>query len=390
MTNDRDSRARVLFVCEWIPRYQLSFFGALRRELARRDLELTVVQGDPPPRMALRQDAAWLPWAIHRPNRYLGLGERRLVWQPWTREALESDLVIVDQASRLLIDYWLLRQQARGRTKVALLGHGANLNVERASRLGEWAKRHVSRRAHWWLAYTEGARERVERLGYPPDRITVVQNSALTEDEKQAIDSVTQADVGRVRGDLGLGEGPIGLFLGSLYEEKRWRLLLSAAERVSAHLPGFVLVIAGDGPDRAEVVELASGRDDVRVVSRADGSSKAKLLAAAGLMLLPGAVGLAVTDAFAAGIPTISTAVPTHGPEFEYIEDGVNGIVLPRHATAEQYGDAVRSVLEDPARLAALSKGARASGAIYTEDAMVARFAQGIVAAIERPRRERI
>jgi hypothetical protein len=70
----------------------------------------------------------------------------------------------------------------------------------------------------------------------------------------------------RLRHDLEIGGGPIGLFLGSLYEEKRWKFRLSAAEKVSARLPGFVLVTAGDGPDRAKVAELASGRNDVRVV----------------------------------------------------------------------------------------------------------------------------
>ena len=380
-----NSRARVLFVCEWIPRYQLSFFDALRSALARHDVELTVVQGDPPSQAALRRDSARLPWAIHRPNRYIGLGGRQLVWQPWTREALASDLVIVDQASRWLLDYWLLRQQARGRVKVALLGHGANLNEARASRLGEWVKRHVSRRAHWWFAYTDGARERVAALGYPPDRITVVQNSALTGDEKRAIESVSEEDLGRLRCKLDVGDGPIGLFLGSLIEEKRWRFLLSASRQVSAHVPGFVLVIAGDGPDRAEVVELVSGRDDVRVVGRADGSVKAELLAAASLLLLPGGVGLAVTDAFAASIPTISTAGRMHAPEFEYIEDGVNGLVLPGDATSEQYADAVRLLLEDHARLSLLSEGARRSAGLYTEDSMVARFTEGIVRAISRP-----
>jgi glycosyltransferase involved in cell wall biosynthesis len=376
------SRGRILFICEWIPRYQQSFFESLRMRLKQPGLELTVVQGDPPPRTALRGDAIRLPWALHRPSAYLGLGERRLVWQPWRTEALHSDLVIADQASRLLLNYWLLAKQVRGRVKVALLGHGANLNVPRASPVGEWVKRHISRRAHWWFAYTEAARERVTTLGYPPERITVVQNSALTTTEKRAIELVSPEDEDRLRHELELGDGPIGLFLGSLYEEKRWRFLLSAAEQTSARLPSFVLVIAGDGPDRGELIERASGRDDVRVVGRADGSVKAELLAAARVLLLPGGLGLAITDAFAAGIPTVSTAVPTHGPEFEYIEDGVNGLVLPGEATPNEYGAAVASLLEDPIRLTALSEGARASGAVYTEEAMVERFADGIERAI--------
>jgi glycosyltransferase involved in cell wall biosynthesis len=294
-------------------------------------------------------------------------------------------LVIVEQASRLLLNYWLLAQQARGRLKLALMGHGAKLNAAHASRIGERVKAGVSRRPHWWFAYTDDVRQQVENLGYPRGRITVVQNSALSEDDKRSIESVSADDVAQLRRDLGLGDGPIGLFLGSLYEEKRWRFLLEAAERASARLPGFVLVIAGDGPDKAEVVEHTAGRDDIRVVGRADGSTKAELLAAAGMLLLPGAVGLAVTDAFAAGIPTISTAALTHGPEFEYIEDGVNGLVLPGEATPDQYGDAVASLLEDTARLSALSEGARAAGAVYTEEAMVARFAEGIERAISLP-----
>jgi glycosyltransferase involved in cell wall biosynthesis len=375
----------VLFVCEWIPRYQLRFFASLRSELEDRDVRLVVVQGDPPGQTALRRDAGRLDWAIHRPNKYLPIGRRRLVWQPASREARASELVVVDQASRMLFNYWLLARQARGGVKMALLGHGANLNVARASRIGERVKAAVSRRPHWWFAYTEGARERVESLGYPGDRITVVQNSALSVDARTAIKSVTEGDMAGLRGELRLGDGPVALFLGSLYKEKRWRYLLDATRQVSARRPGFMLVIAGDGPDRKAILELAAGREDVRVVGRADGARKATLLRAADLLLMPGAVGLAVTDAFAAGIPIITTAGPTHGPEFEYLEDWANARILPASATAAQYGDVVLETLDSPELLDTLSAGARESGAVYTQEAMVTRFTDGIARALQRP-----
>jgi glycosyltransferase involved in cell wall biosynthesis len=384
-SGDNGPDPTVLFVCEWIPRYQLGFFESLRSELEQRGVSLLVAQGDPPGRTALRRDAGRLEWAIHGSNRYVGLGERRLVWEPWTREALGADLVIADQASRLLLNYWLLAQQARGRLKVALLGHGANLNVARASRVGERIKARVSRRPHWWFAYTEGARQRVEGLGYPADRITVVQNSALSEHDKRAIESVSEEDVARLRRELELGGGPVGLFLGSLYEEKRWRYLLDAADLISDRRPDFVLVIAGEGPDKEELLDRAAGREHVRVVGRAEGDTKAALLRTADLLLVPGAAGLAVTDAFAGGIPTITTAVPTHGPEVEYLEDGGNARILPESATPADYADAAIEVMGNTKLLGALSAGARESAGVYTEEAMVRRFTEGILRALQRP-----
>ena len=109
-----------------------------------------------------------LPFGVNRPNRVIRLGRRSLVWQPCSREARDADLVVVDQASRLLLNYWLLHQQHRGRTRVALWGHGENLNRPNASRIGEEIKRRMARMPHWWFAYTEGTRERVTRSAIRP------------------------------------------------------------------------------------------------------------------------------------------------------------------------------------------------------------------------------
>lgn len=84
-------------------------------------------------------------------------------------------------------------------------------------------------------------------------------------------------------------------------------------------------------------------------------------------------------------MPRVTTTVLTHGPEVEYLEDGVNARILRPSATPTEYAKEILSVLASPAQLGALSDGARKSAAIYTEEAMVRRFTDGIGRAISIP-----
>ncbi len=104
------------------------------------------------------------------------------------------------------------------------------------------------------------------------------------------------------------------------------------------------------------------------------------MLKSAGALLIPGAVGLVVVDGFVAGVPTIATAVPSHGPEIEYLRDAENGLLLAANASPAEYAEAAISVIEDGARL---REGAARAGDVYTTESMVARFADGIERAIE-------
>jgi len=51
-------------------------------------------------------------------------------------------------------------------------------------------------------------------------------------------------------------------------------------------------------------------------------------------MLIPGYVGLAVSHAFALGVPIVTQEapgnIPFHGPEVESIVDGANGMIVKR------------------------------------------------------------
>jgi glycosyltransferase involved in cell wall biosynthesis len=378
-------RPKVVIAQKSLSAYRTGFYEGLRAELEDRGIELLLVFGNPFGADAMKADSADLPWAINRPSRFVRMRSRQLIWQPIWDIVRDADLVIVEQASKLLLNYLLLiRQQMKNGPRVALWGHGVNLQRQNASWLGELLKSRYSRFPHWWFAYTSGVSERVNNLGYPSDRITVVQNSIDTRSLKSQIDAVTERELVEFRAATGTTPGLTGLFLGSLYKEKRLEFLLNAADRIAEECPGFVLVVAGDGPQRSVVERHARTRPWVQSLGRVDGSMRATALRAADVLLMPGLVGLVVLDAFVAEAPLITTAIDFHSPEIEYLVDGQNGVMVTRWQDSGEYASTVAELLRNQDRLAVLRKGCRIATKIYTNEEMVIRFVNGIENALGR------
>jgi glycosyltransferase involved in cell wall biosynthesis len=373
----------VLIVYKSLPAYRRDFYSALRTGLAGEGIQMDLAYGDPIGQDRWKSDSIELPWAINRPNRSVTFMGRHLVWQPVWDLAKAADLVIVEQASKLLVNYGLLlRQRLRGRPKVALWGHGANLQIHTASALSEAMKRRYSRLPHWWFAYTEGSRDRVARLGFPMERITVVQNAIDTRALVQAVEEVQAADLDDFRSQHGCSEGSTALFVGGLYQEKRLEFLFDAAVKIRERRPGFVLLVGGDGPMREMVENAADKHQFIRYLGRLDGAQRHLALRAADVVLMPGLVGLAILDAFAAEAPLITTAIDFHSPEIEYLESGVNGLCVQDRGDPEAYAAVVADLLADVDRLSFLRTGCRTSASQLTNEAMVANFQEGILRAL--------
>ena len=126
----------VAFIQEWLPRYRLPFFNLLRDVLGTERIELRLYHGQPAGAMAKRSDASGLPWAYRVVNSHLG----SLVWQPVWRQARRADLVIVEQANHLALNYLLLAARPAGGPRVAFFGHGANLQGNPASLRERWKR----------------------------------------------------------------------------------------------------------------------------------------------------------------------------------------------------------------------------------------------------------
>ena len=383
MTKDQAATRRVAIVQRVLTHYRITFYEQLRKVLSDEGIELTVITGQPSALESTKRDSGHLPWLEEVRNCYWQVGKRQLVWQPYLKSVRSVDLVIVEQASRLLANYPLLAWRRLSGPKVAWWGHGLNSDSASASRLGEGIKRLLARRVDWWFCYTNGTARTVEGLGVSSDRLTVVQNAIDTKVISWQRSEIRDEQHAAARAELGVGTGPVGLYLGSLYDTKRIPYLIEACDQIRSRLPVFHLIVIGDGPDRPFLEAAATTRPWLHVLGARTGSEMVRYAALSSVILNPGLVGLSVLDAFALGLPMITCDLPYHSPEIEYLLDGQNGLVLAGDTSAAGYGDRVVDLLGNPRLLEQLSAGALISSETYTVEGMVDRFATGILMALE-------
>jgi L-malate glycosyltransferase len=378
------ARQRVAIVQEVVLHYRVPFYELLRARLADAGIELVLVYSNG--RDDLRHSSIDLSWAHRIPARRWRIGGRDIVYQPCRHLLRGCELVIVEQGSRHVINYLLFAEQTFGRRRVALWGHGRNFNTIDRSPVGEALKAHGTRHAHWWFAYTAQAAGIAEELGVSPDHITVVRNASDTTSLREAVERVGPDEQRRVRDGHGVAGRHVGLYLGSLEPAKRLDYLLEASDEVRATVPDFELLVAGAGTEEPLVRRFAETRPWVHLLGAIHGEDKARALAIADVVLMPASAGLVALDSFAAGVPmAISSAWP-HGPEADYLEHNVNGLVVEDAGDARRYGAVVAELLRSPDVREKLADGCRRAAGEYTVEGMVERFAAGIEQALATAR----
>ena len=369
-------RQRVVCIQRRLTHYRVPLFNAMKADLAVRGIDFAVVHGNPAPSESTKNDSGELPWAQFVPCTYWA-GER-ICWQNPGKLINSADLVIVTQENKLVFNLLaLIRHRAY---RLAFWGHGRNMQASNPLSLRERFKNWTTQKVQWWFAYTALSARTVHAAGFPSDRTTDVQNSIDTQQLIADCQSVTDVEIAALRRQLALGDGPLGVFVGSLYPDKRLDFLLQAAGALAQKLPGFRLIIVGSGPAQGDIVDAAQRLPWLRYVGSKLGRDKALYLRAATLMLNPGLVGLGVLDAFAAGLPMITTDCNLHSPEIAYLRHGENGLMTADNLPA--FIAACTDLLADPDKRQQLAAAARADAQHYTVQNMARRFGDGIVAAL--------
>lgn len=362
-----------------VPHYRVAVLRTMRQVLETHGVDMEVIYGQEAEGTVPRSVQLDEPWAHRIQNRYLRVGKAELVWQPCLHKAMRADLVVVEQANRLLVNYALMAARS-GARRVAFWGHGVNRQADDAGSVSERLKRRLAVAVDWWFAYTESSARRVYDLGFPADRITVVNNSVDTRGISAAVAAVTRQQQRETRAALGLPGAGIAIYCGRMVPEKRLDLLWPALLETRRLHPGFHMLLVGDGPVDHEARAMAAAHDWIHYLGAKSGAELARYYAVSDFMLLPGAVGLAILDAFAAGLPLVTSDVRTHGPEIDYLQPGVNGLI-----TAPRPGEiaaACAHLLGSPQLLQQLRAGSLAAANSCTIEEMAARFSRGVLSAL--------
>ena len=213
-----------------------------------------------------------------------------------------------------------------------------------AGRLGGFYDLNYYRRCDHLIGNTRGITEWMLSQGWPAARVHHLPNFS--------------DDHGRLehRRPEWLPEGTrLVLALGRLHRNKAFDMLIRAMRQV----PDAVLVIAGEGPEREALEDLAR-REGVASRVRLPGWSNepATLLAAADLLVCPSRhepLGNVIIEAFSARLPVVAAAA--QGP-VELITSGRDGILVPLE-DAQALAAAIGAVLQDASLARRLGEAGR-------------------------------
>jgi glycosyltransferase involved in cell wall biosynthesis len=160
--------------------------------------------------------------------------------------------------------------------------------------------------------------------------------------------------------------------VGRLVEQKDYPTQLRAFALAVAHVPSLRMVIAGDGPLRQSLEEMArelAVADRIRFLGHWD--NVPRLLRSVDLFVLASKFepfGVALLEAKAAALPIVATAV-NEIPEI--IEDGATGLLTPPENAASLADLIIKLARDDDFRLR-LGTRARRAALQHTLDTAVA------------------
>ncbi|MEU3465727.1 glycosyltransferase family 4 protein [Streptomyces sp. NPDC006733] len=284
------------------------------------------------------------------------------------RRLRDCDLLVeVCNGLPYLVPLWL-----RGTPSVCLVNHVHSelwriryrRPIATAGRYAETVLMPHAHRDNLFVAVSPSTAAALEDIGVGRERIRVITNGV------EDADAITPES-----------PEPLFLALGRLADYKRIDLLLRLWERVRP-VTGGTLVIAGDGPERSRLEQLAGA--DVLFTGRISEPEKQHLLGAAWLLLHPAQVegwGLVITEAAVRRTPAVGFDVPGLR---DSVAHGRTGLLT---GTESGFASAWASLALDPRRRAAMGDAARRRALDLQWTETVDRFAGVVDEALERGRR---
>jgi len=288
-------------------------------------------------------------------------------WAPLVR-LLRSGRVDVLHAHLFGSNVWASVLGTLTRT-AAIVAHEHMWAYDAGARLRPLLDRHlIGRLADAFVAVSrEGVRGMVAREGIPPEKVAFLPNG---------VRALGAGDGRAVRGEFGIpATAPLLVSVGHLRPEKSFGTLVEALAELRARGVNAHALIAGEGPEREMLEQLAADLDVTGHLALAGAREDvADLLATADIGVCCSRFEggpLSVMEYMQAGLPVLATRV---GGLPELVADGVTGVLVPP-GDARELAAAAAGLIADPARAAALGTAGRdAVGRDYALDVWVRRL----------------
>lgn len=314
-------------------------------------------------------------------------GGARVAWQTGLYPIVSGryDVVICAEAVHNLSTWLVLLCSRISRYAVVLSGHGLGTVPRKNGFLNRWRwrlRRFLAQKADALLVYTEAGAANCTDHNIDANKIFI---SGNTLDTEHLIKIADEVKAGRNQTPEPRKPNHINLiYVGRLYSAKRVDVLLAAAKLLKERGVSCRIVIVGDGHQKAEL-EAMEAADCVEFLGACyEERALALHFANADLLVIPDSVGLVVVHAFCNGTPIVTSLAGTgHGPEFNYIKDGSNGVLLHTLLPSE-FADQLEKLASNPCLIEELGEEAKKTAQSLSMNKMVSQFQMAMEYATSR------
>ncbi len=374
----------------FIPIYRTKTFQLLN-ELPTTSY--TIFHGNPPANTGHKEFEGVLNFPnIRVKNVEISLGSCKIIYQPIIKHILfgNYDAVVLGHEIKFLANIVIFCLCKMIGKPVIWWGHGFEkkqdkLKVLFISSLIANVKTWLAKSADMYIVYTPGGAKKLRESGVDDTKIAVVKNTLDIEEERILYEKLITVNPVDLRKSKNLRpESVILLYVGRLYKEKRVEELVNLIKRINDDklcLTPVECVIIGDGPE----LEKLKNKDHPFIHFLGaiyEQETIAQYMRISAAMVIPGKVGLAVNHAFAHGLPVITRESDLHAPEVEYIESGVNGLIIP--GDFDEFVRQTVDYINSPEKQKQFSIGALSTRETLTLNFMVKAFDNAVNSVIKR------
>ena len=351
--------------------YRVPFFLELIRNSYTQNIGVKIYISSRPYQNRGDEAAKFVP---HFVIRTLSLRMKKLNFDVFfpKLKILDADLYVVEFGVRNIFQILFLKILGKG--DLAFWGHGQEMS-RNFNKFENILRTKILALADYFFVYTEsGKKYLVESASFAKERIFVVNNSTDT----RLIASAKLTPFKDSLSSLPLSFSDQNCVtvaaIASLEKSKKIDVVLEIHNRMREEVYNFQTLICGDGPERENLERIST--EGVFFLGRISPSDLAQISKIIVAIVSPGPVGLVVTDSFAMGIPIITSASQNHGPEFSYLINNVNSLIVPD--LPNMYVEAIKRMIGDTNLKNSLQLGLAKSAQDYNIDIMVSNYLFGI------------